>query len=179
MGNLKETFNKYKPRIIDAAIALGLVAVILVFIKPVIVSGDSMLPNLEDRNYLILSRQSYNFGKPERGEIVVFPVEQDGGKLYIKRVIGLPGDKIRIADGQVYVNGKKEDQSFTNEHFTPGDVKDETVPAGKLFVMGDNRAHSQDSRSEIVGFLDIDDVIGVVKLRLWPISKFGTLEQYK
>ncbi len=179
MEFLKSTWNRYKSMIGDIAMALVIVAVILTFIKPVIVSGNSMLPNLADHDYLILSKQSYNFGKPERGQIVVFPVEADGGKLYIKRVIGVPGDTIRIDDGEVYINGKIEDQSFTNEHYTPGELPTTKVPKGKLFVMGDNRAHSQDSRSEIVGMLDIDDVIGVVKLRLWPLKEIGTLEQYK
>ena len=179
MEFLKNTWNRYKSMIGDIAIAIAIVAIVLTFIKPVIVSGNSMLPNLHDHDYLILSKQSYNFGKPERGQIVVFPVKADGGKLYIKRVIGIPGDKIKIDDGEVYVNSKIEDQSFTNENYTPGELAETTIPKGKLFVMGDNRAHSQDSRSEIVGMLDIDDVIGVVKLRLWPIKNIGTLEEYK
>ena len=175
---MSDFFKSHKEIIKDAIIAIAIAALVLVFIKPVIVSGESMLPNLEDHDYLLLSRQAYTFGEPEHGQIVVFPVEKDDDRLYIKRVIGIPGDTLTIKNDQVYVNGKKQDQDFTYEHYTPGDVEDLKIPKGKIFVMGDNRANSEDSRSDIVGLQDIDNISGVAILRLWPFSKFGTLEKY-
>lgn len=175
---MSDFFKSHKEIIKDAIIAIAIAALVLVFIKPVIVSGESMLPNLEDHDYLLLSRQAYTFGEPEHGQIVVFPVEKDDDRLYIKRVVGIPGDTLTIKNDQVYVNGKKQNQDFTYEHYTPGDVEDLKIPKGKIFVMGDNRANSEDSRSDIVGLQDIDNISGVAILRLWPFSKFGTLEKY-
>jgi signal peptidase I len=175
---MSEFFKSHKEIIKDAIIAIAIAVLVLIFIKPVIVSGESMLPNLHDHDYLLLSRQAYTFGEPSRGQIVVFPVEKDDDRLYIKRVIGIPGDTVTIKDGEVYINGKKQNQKYTNEHYTPGDIKDLKIPKGKIFVMGDNRANSEDSRSDIVGLQDISNVSGVAVLRLWPISKFGTLEKY-
>lgn len=172
-------FKKHKEFILDGLIAVGIAVLVMTFIKPVMVSGDSMLPNLQDNNYLLLSRQAYTFGEPKHGQIVVFPVKKDGDKLYIKRVIGIPGDTVKITGGKVYINGTPQDQSYTNEGYTPGDIKKLKIPKGKLFVMGDNRAHSQDSRSDIVGLLNIKDVSGVVFFRLWPFSEFGTLDKYE
>ena len=171
--------KKYKEFLRDAAIAVAIAAAVLVFIKPVIVSGDSMLRNLQDHNYLLLSRQAYTFGKPQHGQIVVFPVKSDNDKLYIKRVIGIPGDTISIRDGKVFINGKKQNQNYTNEHYTPGKIHDLKVPKGKIFVMGDNRAHSKDSRNELVGMQKIDNISGVVIFRIWPFSEFGSLKKYK
>ena len=171
-------FKKALSAIIDGNVTTLIAAIVLIFIKPVIVSGESMLPNLQDHDYLLLSRQAYTFGEPEHGQIVVFPVEKDDDRLYIKRVVGIPGDTLTIKNDQVYVNGKKQNQDFTYEHYTPGDIENLKIPKGKIFVMGDNRANSEDSRSDIVGLQDIDNISGVAILRLWPFSEFGTLEKY-
>ena len=113
---MSEFFKSHKEIIKDAIIAIAIAAIVLIFIKPVIVSGESMLPNLQDHDYLLLSRQAYTFGEPEHGQIVVFPVEKDDDRLYIKRVVGIPGDTLTIKNDQVYVNGKKQNQDFTYEH---------------------------------------------------------------
>ena len=179
MENTKGFISKHKEFIKDAVIAIAIAAAVLVFIKPVIVSGESMLPNLQDHNYLLLSRQAYNIGEPKHGQVIVFPVEKDDNRLYIKRVIGIPGDTIDIRDGDVYVNGKKQNQSYTLDKYTPGEVKNLKIPSGKIFAMGDNRCNSQDSRSDIVGLIDIDNVSGVALLRLWPVTEIGTIKNYK
>lgn len=161
----------------DIIIVAAIVGLLLFFIKPIIVKQTSMLPTLQENNYLFLSRQAYTFGEPERGDIVVFP-HQDGEEeeLYIKRIIGLPGDVINIKDGKVYVNGKAEDDSYTKDGVTPGSVKDFKVPKGQLYVMGDNRVVSIDSRDPSVGTVKIDDVTGQAIFRLWPFSEIGTVK---
>jgi len=130
----------------DIAIVVVVVLAVTFFIKPIVVKKTSMLPTLQENNYLLIYKQAYRFGSPKRGDIVVFPVKTDEGKeLFIKRVIGLPGDRIDIKDGQVYVNNKKQDQSYTEDGYTTGEVKDYTVKKGHLYVMGDNRVVSIDS----------------------------------
>jgi len=168
-----------KELIKDVIIVLAVVIAVTFFFKPVIVKRTSMLPNLQENNYLITSKQAYKlFGDPQRGDIIVFPVQTDDGKeLYIKRVIGLPGDKIKISDGKLYVNGKEQDQSFTMDGYTTGEVSGYTVPDGQLYVMGDNRVYSIDSRDPSVGTVPIKNITGKVILRIWPISEFGTIKQ--
>lgn len=161
----------------SAAVVVALVLIITFFVKPIIVKQTSMLPTLQENNYLILSKQAYRFGSPKQGDIVVFPVETDEGeKLYIKRVIGLPGDTIDIKENEVFVNGKKQDQSFTNDGITPGYVKGFKVPKGELYVMGDNRVVSIDSRRSSVGTVPIKKIAGVAVFRLYPFNEIGRLK---
>ena len=104
---------------------MSIIAFILVyFFKPIVVKQTSMLPTLQQDNYLFLSKQAYNFGKPERGDIIVFPFySRNGMDYYIKRVIGLPGDRIDIKEGTVYINGDPEDDHYTKDRTTPGDIR--------------------------------------------------------
>lgn len=170
-------WKKYKSYFIEIIVVVAIVAGVMVFIKPVVVNGISMEPNLQDKNYILLSRQAYRLGQPKHGQIVVFPVAS--GELYIKRVIGVPGDTITIKDGKVYVNGKEENQSFTNDGYTIGSIDALRVPEGKIFVMGDNRQNSEDSRFDEVGMRNIKDVTGVALIRLWPLNEIGPLKQYR
>lgn len=157
----------------DIGTAMLIVLIITTFIKPTIVHGTSMNPTLQNGDYLLVSKQAYTFNEPERGEIVIFPVGEDK-KLYIKRVIGLPGDVITINNGMVYVNGIADDQEYTLDGYTSGDIDSMVVPEGELFVLGDNRLNSIDSRK--IGTQKIDDVKGVAFIRLWPLSKAGELD---
>lgn len=164
----------------DIIIVIVVVLAVTFFIKPIIVKQTSMLPNLQENNYLFVYKQAYRFGEPKHGQIIVFPVNKNGEKeLYIKRVIGLPGDTIDISDGKVYVNGKKQNQDYTEDGYTPGDVKNFKVPDGRLYVMGDNRVVSIDSRYAEVGTVKISDVTGTAVFRLWPFSEFGRLKVEK
>ena len=95
----------------DVATAMLIVLVITTFVKPTIVHGSSMDPTLKDGDYLLVSKQAYTFDEPERGEIIIFPVEEED-RLYIKRVIGLPGDEITINSGKVYVNNIESSQEY-------------------------------------------------------------------
>lgn len=157
----------------DIGIAMLIVLAITTFIKPTIVHGTSMNPTLQDGDYLLVSKQAYTFHEPERGEIVIFPVGEEQ-KLYIKRVIGLPGDVITIESGEVYVNGNVNSQDYTLDGYTSGDIDSLVVPEGELFVLGDNRLNSIDSRE--IGTQKIDDVKGVAFVRLWPLNEIGGLD---
>ena len=171
--------KELKEWIKDILIAVIIAFVILQFIKPTFVRETSMMPTLQEYNFLFLSKQAYRFGEPKHHDIIVFHTSlktQTGDeKMLIKRVIGLPGDTIAIEDGKVYINGKEQDQSYTREGYTSGSVKDLTVPEGRLFVMGDNRQNSIDSRDPNVGFVKISDVYGKAVFRLYPFNEIGPL----
>lgn len=159
-------------------VIVGLVALaVITLVKPIVVQKTSMEPSLHQNDYLIVSKQAYNvFGDPERGDIVVFPhTTGDLTELYIKRVIGLPGERITISGGKVYINGMELTESYTMDGVTSGELKDYLVPEGEVFVMGDNRLVSIDSRSKEVGCVDIDTITGKAILRVYPFSDFGLL----
>lgn len=163
-----------KSYIKDIIIVIVIVLAITFFLKPIVVKGISMQPNLQENNYLFISKQAYKFGEPKYGDIVVFPHDDGQVKeLYIKRVIAVPGDVLTITGGEVYINGKKMDSSITNEGYTSGEIKNFEIPDGQIFVMGDNREHSSDSR--LFGCVNIDDVTGKGLIRLYPFDELGFL----
>ncbi len=166
-----------KELIRDIVIALVIVVAITLVIKPTIVKENSMQPTLYENNYLLVNKQAYRFGEEKRGDIIVFHSElkdEDGAeKLLIKRIIGLPGDTIDIKNGKVLLNGEELTEDYTLEGETTGEIKNYTVPEGKLFVMGDNRRVSIDSRSPEVGCIDEDTVMGKAFVRLYPFSEIG------
>lgn len=176
----KENMKELKEWIKDILIAVIVAVIILQFIKPTFVRETSMMPTLQEYNFLILSKQSYRFGEPERGDIIVFHTKlktQTGDeKMLIKRVIALPGESVTVEDGKVYIDGEEQDQSYTLDGFTSGNVKDAVVPDGELFVMGDNRQNSIDSRDPGVGYVKIDDVYGKAIFRLYPFNEIGPLK---
>ena len=160
---------------VTETLVIAVVAVFLVrnFIaQPFLVSGSSMEPNFSDGNYLLIDELTYQFREPERGEVVVFRYPLDRRAFYIKRVIGLPGEQVVIENGEVSImkDGKKLD---LNESYLPVDITrgrfDVTLGNSEYFVMGDNRNFSFDSRSW--GSLSEEDIIGVVRLRLWPVNE--------
>lgn len=165
----------------DIAVAIVIALIIILFIKPTIIKESSMEPTLYANDYIFLSKQAYHlFGDPEYGDIIVFHSHIEnkisgGNKDLIKRIIGLPGDKIRISDGVVYRNGEALIENYTKDGYTTGEISELTVPEGKIFVMGDNRVVSLDSRSEEVGCVNIDDILGKAVFRLYPFNKIGTL----
>lgn len=159
----------------DIAIALAIVIVVTMFIKPTIVKETSMQPTLYENNYLLVNKQAYRFGDEERGDIIVFHSNLEDKELLIKRIIGLPGDVITIDQGKVFLNGTELQEDYTLEGVTPGQLIDFTVPEGQLFVMGDNRRVSIDSRSEEVGCVDEDDVMGKAFVRLYPFNEIGSI----
>lgn len=133
------------------------------------VEGHSMDPTMQEGEYLIINKMSYYLGVPERGEIIVFAYPRDPSREFIKRVIGVPGDVIEINDTQVLVNGQVIDEPYIME---PSRIKGSwTVPAESLFVMGDNRNNSSDSRTW--SFLPYELIVGRAGVIYWPLNEWG------
>ncbi len=133
------------------------------------VDGDSMVPTLANGEYIIISRLSYRFGTPQRGDIIVFHPPLSPQEEYIKRIIGLPGDEVRIEQGQIYINGQHLSESYIHQQWVSNGSW--RVPAGQVFVLGDNRNNSQDSRSW--GTVSMDAVVGKAILVYWPPLDWG------
>jgi len=155
-------------------ISIIMAMLILQVVQPTVVKEVSMLPTLEPNNYIVLEKVSKEWANLERGDIIVFGTEmttEDGKeKNLIKRIIGLPGDHIVIYAGKVVVNEELLEEEYLSGGETEGNV-DLLVEEGKLFVMGDNRKVSLDSRSPKVGLIDIDTVIGRAMVRLYPFDE--------
>lgn len=132
-------------------------------LKPTAVSGSSMFPTLADKDYMFLDR----FSEVHHGEIVVFETGIEGHPVFVKRVIGLPGDHVKISRSVVEVNGKPLDEPYIYEGVFFGEV-DLIVPDGEIYVMGDNRNNSMDSRE--LGTVPLDNVIGKPLVRLLPFD---------
>jgi signal peptidase I len=154
------------------------IAVVAVFIvrsfiaQPFLVSGSSMEPSFDNGNYLLVDELTYHFRDPERGEVVVFKYPNDPGSFFIKRVIGLPGETVKIKDDQVeiYKDGGIQilPEPYILQKTDTADFE-KTLGSGEYFVMGDNRNFSFDSRSW--GPLPEKDLVGVVRFRLWPFNE--------
>lgn len=163
----------------DLTIALVVAAIVLTFFKPIMIQQESMQPTFYSNDYVIVSRQAYTmFGEIEYGDVIVFKsslLDLDGNeKNLIKRVIGLPGDTLEIVDGYVVRNGEVIQEDYVAEQGLSGEMEQITVEEGKLFVMGDNRGVSQDSRDPEVGQISQDTIVGKVVLRLYPFNKIKT-----
>jgi len=139
--------------------------------RPFIVQGASMEPNFQNGNYLIIDMVSYRFNNPDRGDVVVFRYPHNRSSYYIKRIIGLPGDHVSLRNGDVFVNGAiTSDKYFSLGVDTfPASQTDFSLTEDQFFVMGDNRAMSFDSRNW--GPLERSDIIGFVRIRVWPLSE--------
>lgn len=141
-------------------------------ISPIRVNGTSMDPTLENGDIMILNKIGYRITKIKRFDIVVIKYKDE---LLIKRVIGLPGEKIKYVNNTLYVNGKKLDEEFDKTYtynFSLKEIGSTTVPDDSYFVLGDNREVSKDSRS--IGFIDREDIVGKSSLTLFPFNRFGT-----
>jgi len=168
------------------SIVLGLLIVLIVrmfFFSNYVVEGESMMPTFQHGNVLIVNKLSYQIGELNRFDVVVFQI--GGSEHYIKRVIGLPGDIIEYKNDILYVNNKPVREPYLEAYksklivgkltgdFTLVEVTgSRIVPKGYIFVLGDNRLSSWDSRH--FGFVKISEVIGKVNLRYWPMSEFDT-----
>jgi signal peptidase I len=136
------------------------------------VDGSSMEPNFHDGDYVIVNRMAYRFGDIQRGDVIVFPYPLHEEDDYIKRVIGLPGDHVAVYSGIVYVNGEALSEPYIMEKPNT-DLAEVIVPDGYVYVMGDNRNASSDSRSW--GPLQIEKIIGKAVFRYWPFSTMGLI----
>ena len=131
-----------------------------------------MEPRIESDEYVLINALAFRFGAPKRGDIVAFHHESAGRAVYIKRVIGVPGDSVAIRSGSVSVNGNPLSEPYV--HFRDGrSFPAVVVPAGSYYVLGDNRGNSEDSRAW--GFVPADAFIGRAIYGVWPLSQIGKL----
>ncbi|WEG12155.1 signal peptidase I [Pullulanibacillus sp. KACC 23026] len=182
--------KKEKNEVFEWIKALAVAVIIAIVIRSFIftnyvVEGESMMPNLQNGNRLIVNKVDYHVTQPKRFDVIIFhatPTED-----YVKRVIGLPGDTVEYKNDTLYINGKAIAEPYLDAYkkktsgnltwdFNLKKVTGKTVvPKGKLFVMGDNRQNSVDSR--VFGFVDESKVVGKVDLRYWPLNEFGTIKK--
>ncbi len=137
------------------------------------VYGQSMEPNLHSDQRLVVEKISYNFHEPRRGDIVILRVSQAGSGLLIKRVIGLPGEKVEIKGGKVYINEQPLEEPYLSDQ-SQRDMKAIVVPPEHVFVLGDNRNFSNDSRS--FGPVPLDNILGRAWFSYWPLDEVGFVE---
>ena len=153
-------------------------ALVFGFVRPFVVEAfwipsGSMIPTLQINDRVLVNKFIYRFTEPERGDIVVFDSVTDDTEL-IKRVVALPGDTVAVRSGRLIVNGEPQKEDFTNEKFPDRSFfARTTVPEDHVFVMGDNRANSQDSR--VFGPLPKKNIEGEAFLRFWPLGRIGPL----
>jgi len=177
MKTIKQILFFFKETIKIVILALIIVIPIRYFIfQPFVVKGASMEPNFQQGNYLIVDEISYRFRSPERGEVIVFKYPQKPSEKFIKRVIGLPGEKIKFENDQIIIIQQNGESIFLNEkdYLEPpyfSDNKEFTVPQKQYFVLGDNRLHSYDSKNW--GAVPKNHIIGRVFLRLFPPTEIS------
>lgn len=154
------------------AVVLALVVRGLI-VETYVVLGPSMEPTLHEPERLFVNKIGYRLHAPERGDIVVFAYPRDTSRNFIKRVIALPGETVEIREGRVYVDGAFIEETYVAYPDTHGDYGTITVPRDHVFVMGDNRRNSEDSR--YFGPVPFDNIRGKAFLVYWPVSLFGLL----
>jgi signal peptidase I len=159
----------------DLVVSVTVSTFIIIFLyQPVRVEGTSMLPVLQDQDRLFINKLAYRVGEIHRGDVVVFLYPYDHKKSYIKRVIALPGDDLRIDHGRVYVNGRRVVEGYVPPRFTDDRSQaDMTVPEQEYFVMGDHRSISSDSRD--FGPVDRDLIYGKAAFVYWPMDQAGVV----
>ena len=159
----------------DLLISVVVAAFIIIFLyQPVKVEGTSMLPGLTDQERIFINKFVYRLEPIERGDIVVFRYPRDPAKSYIKRIIGVPGDRVRIVDGRVYVNGRRIRENYVPDAYRDDrSYPDTLVPAGSYFLLGDHRSSSSDSRD--FGPVERGYIYGKAVFVYWPMEKLGVL----
>ncbi|AMX84058.1 S26 family signal peptidase [Geobacillus subterraneus] len=178
MEQKKSEWREWMKAIVVAVLLAGGIRYFI--FAPIIVDGYSMMPTLHNHERMIVNKLAYKIGMPHRFDIIVFQAEE--GRDYIKRVIGLPGDRIEYKNDTLYINGKPYEEPYLDEYkkqlsdggpltesFTLEELTGRsTVPPGHLFVMGDNRRFSKDSRH--IGFIPMSKVVGKANLVYWPLA---------
>jgi len=163
---------------------LALVTILLIryyLFKPFYVKGASMEPNFKESEYLIIDEISYRFRAPERGEVIVFRYPENPKEYFLKRIIGLPGETVKVAEGRVYIYNQSHPEGLMiSEEYLPGNLltageKTTLLGQNQYFVMGDNRDNSYDSRR--FGPVDKSLIVGRAWFRGWPFSRMEILEK--
>ncbi|HHY10247.1 MAG TPA: signal peptidase I [Firmicutes bacterium] len=176
VGENKSKLREFLETIGSAVI---IAALIMIFVaRAYTVNGDSMLPTLQHGERLLVDKISYRFTAPARGEIVVFKNPSNPKEQFIKRIIALPGDKVAILQGVVYINDQPLQEDYTLAPARIGFVP-RTVPAGSYFVLGDNRNNSEDSRFGRVGFVPEELLVGRAIWRYWPLGQLSIVSTPK
>ena len=176
----RSIFRELGGWLIYILIIIGLTYLIITFVgQRTRVSGSSMETTLSDGDNLIVDKLTYRFKDPKRYDIVVFPYQYEKNTYYIKRIIGMPGETVRISDGYVYINGECLVSDIYGAELIPTPQSAEepiTLGEDEYFVMGDNRNHSQDSRDPSVGVIRREDLIGRAWVRIYPFDKLGVIK---
>jgi signal peptidase I len=157
-------------------LALVLYVVIQYAVQTVHVLGSSMYATLHDNDLLVASKISYKLHAPQRGDIIVFKPPDEASRDFIKRIIALPGERVRITNGVIYINDQVLHEPYLPEKWTynnnwPASGQDQIMPPNEYFVMGDNRNHSSDSRT--FGPIQLDSILGKAEIRIWPLNQVG------
>ncbi|MFC3344321.1 signal peptidase I [Paenibacillus abyssi] len=184
-----------KKEIVEWIKALVIAAVLVFIIRtflfsPFIVDGPSMQPNFETGERVIVNKIIYDIRAPQRGEVVVFHVPEEG-RDFIKRVIGVPGDKVKLEDDRLYINGTLVEEPYlkeaieqahsrgelynTSENFPNMNVQNDIVPDNMILAFGDNRGNSKDSRS--IGYVSMDELVGRADVIFWPVNQIKFIKQ--
>ena len=185
-GNKAVSFLSFFFDLIKTFVIVMLIAFAIRYfvIQPFVVDGDSMLPNFINNEYLIAEKISYDFKQPSRGDVVIFRYPKNPEIIYIKRVIGLPGEQVVVKEGKVFVASSSSAQPVEiSEEYIPGSTKTDTINQdgdskelkvllkdNEFFVLGDNREHSSDSREW--GVLPKSNIIGRVWITVTPLDRF-------
>jgi signal peptidase I len=160
------------------SIFIAIVAAVLIItfvFETVSVDGQSMSPTLAHKDRLIVEKVSYYFRKPKANDIIVLKYPADTREKFIKRVIAVAGDKVKIEDNRLFINGIEKDEPYIKEKFINGFYNEVTVPENTIFVLGDNRNNSKDSRFPDVGFVNLKLVVGRAALRIYPFNNIGRI----
>jgi len=159
----------------SVALALFIILFVILFVgQPVKVEGGSMEPGLEDQERILINKLVYRFETIERGDVIVFRYPRDLRKSFIKRVIGIPGDRVRVAKGHVYLNGQPLPEPYVSEdYFDSRSDEERLVRPDTFYVLGDHRSMSNDSRE--FGLVPRANVYGKAVFGYWPMEKLGTV----
>lgn len=155
---------------LSVAVILAIVIRLFIF-EPFSVSGPSMQETMVTGDLVLVNKLVYKFNEPKRGEIVVFHASAD--KDFIKRVIALPGETVEAKNNKILVNGKIVEESYIADHIRTMDFDEIRVPEGQVFVLGDNRLNSTDSR--VIGSIPVSELVGRAELIYWPIPDLREL----
>ncbi len=181
---IKKIWSWFLDFIETIVIALAIFVIVYQFLfQPHQVKGNSMYDNFYDGEYLLTDKVSYRFKEIEYADVIVFKAPRNEDYDYIKRVVGLPGDKIMIQGGRIFLNGEIYDETGyldLNANTRAGQFAQEgmtvTVPANQYFAVGDNRNNSSDSRDW--GPIPVQNIVGKAWVKYWPLNKIGMVEKY-